>query len=119
MGECSDARKEEIRKFASKAFNKKKVEEYVNTAKCLIQSSLYIQGEPDSRNEASVSLKYGYLDHEFWPEHWQKSYAQCKAFLEQQHEKCEEWRIADTVEDEGSYPEWQWQWDDEFGGRML
>ena len=74
MGECSAERKEEIRQFASKSFNKIKAEEYVKTAKCLNHDQLYIQGEPGSRNEASIEIMYEYKA-DFWPKHWQESYA--------------------------------------------
>ena len=57
----------------------------MNTAVCLNQNEAYIQGEPGTRNEASVYIKYEYRD-EFWPEHWQKSYAECKNYLKTQHE---------------------------------
>ena len=84
---CSDERKRDILEFQLKVHSKSDAEKYTNNAVCLDTSSLYIQGEPDTRTEASVSIVYEVIP-ELWPLPWKAAYEECQTIAEQQYDLC-------------------------------
>ena len=84
MGACSEARKDEIRAFQSKKVSKDQAQKTAENAVCINSSELYVKGEPNSRSEASITIR-----HEINPALYRESVPKCIEAVESVFELCE------------------------------